>query len=597
MSRDEPTYVGEVQSVNGGLLSAVLHEHLPSTLLVRGQSYRLGQIGSFMRLPLGYADLYGIVTQSGAAAVPQQVAINNVMGARWLTIALFGESLGGVFARGVSQYPTVGDEVHLVTNDDLSVIYKTGTEIAPIILGDIAGSSGITARLDLSRMVSRHTAVVGSTGSGKSNLVSILLDAIAQQGYPNARVLLFDPHGEYAAPVGDLGYVFRTTPAAPRDRRLRIPYWALPFDELEALALGEMQQSTEAQVRDQVAAMKLTAAQAIDLRLDASIVTADSPVPFDIRQLWFDLDDYERRTYSDSAKTQPATLIEQGDAQELLPNMYPPPSAGMAAPYRGNPRNIGRQLDLLRSRIQDPRYSFLFNPGDDVMPNEAGAVETDLDTLVAEWVGHDRPITVIDVSGMPSEALTAVIGTMLRIIYDTLFWAGDLAISGRSQPILVVLEEAHLLLAEGQETAAHRTIRKIAKEGRKYGVGLMIVTQRPKEIDSTVLSQCGTFISLRLSNSDDRSRVAAALPDDLGGLVNLLPSLRTGEGLVIGEAMPIPSRILFRKAAKKPVGDDPDLAAAWRQETRPDPAEYALAVSRWRLQRVDARERGEAPDA
>jgi hypothetical protein len=176
-----------------------------------------------------------------------------------------------------------------------------------------------------------------------------------------------------------------------------------------------------------------------------------------------------------------------------------------------------------------------------------------------------------------------MVGTMVRIVYDMLFWAQDLPISGRNQPLLIVLEEAHLFLPEGGGSAAHRTISRIAKEGRKYGVGLCAVTQRPVEIESTVLSQCGTMISLRLTNSADRAKVEAAMPDDLGALSGMLPALRTGEAMVLGEAMPIPSRIQFFKARKRPRGDDPEMPEAWRKQ-RPDAARYESALNNWRHQ-------------
>lgn len=168
-------------------------------------------------------------------------------------------------------------------------------------------------------------------------------------------------------------------------------------------------------------------------------------------------------------------------------------------------------------------------------------------------------------------------------MYDVLFWALDLPIGGRKQPLLIVLEEAHVFLPEGSDSAAHRTISKVAKEGRKYGIGLGVVTQRPTEIESTVLSQCGTMIALRLTNSADRSKVESAMPDDLGALSGMLPSLRTGEGIVLGEAMPIPSRIQFFKARNRPIGDDPEMPEAWRK-VRPDGANYKQAVANWRHQ-------------
>lgn len=220
-----------------------------------------------------------------------------------------------------------------------------------------------------------------------------------------------------------------------------------------------------------------------------------------------------------------------------------------------------------------------------------------------DWVGHDKPITIFDVSGLPSEVLPTIVGTMLRVVYDMLFWAQDLPIGGRQQPLLVVLDEAHRFVPEGQETSARRTLSMIAKEGRKYGVGLMLVTQRPSEIDTGVLSQCGSLLALRVTNSADRAKVAAAVPDDLGGLVDQLPSLRTGEGVFLGEVMPIPSRVRVRKAKQKPVGDDPKLPDVWQVTPRPDEKLYTDALENWRAQSTSAHtqnndeQEGEPPNA
>jgi DNA helicase HerA-like ATPase len=231
--------------------------------------------------------------------------------------------------------------------------------------------------------------------------------------------------------------------------------------------------------------------------------------------------------------------------------------------------------------LSDKRFRFLFDPGGGYTPALDGSTEADIDSLVREWVGHDRPITVLDLSSLPSESLALVVGTLLRVTYDMLYWAGDLPVGGRQQPLLVVLEEAHLFLPEGGNSSAHATIGRIAKEGRKYGVGLMFVSQRPSDLDSSALSQCGTVISLRLTNTADRAKVAAAFPDDLGGLVALLPALRTGEGLFVGEAIEIPSRIRVRRARNKPVGDDPFLVLRWR-DVRPDATPYSEALNNWR---------------
>jgi DNA helicase HerA-like ATPase len=574
--------------------------------MIGGESYRVGQIGGFFRVPLGYTNLYAVCTQIGADAAPPGSAEGasgaaletdsqlRLSGFRWMTIVLFGEGLGGEFERGVGQYPTVGDEVHLVTNDDLKVIYgwskgKKGT----ISVGQIAATSGISADISVAGLVSRHSAIVGSTGAGKSNLVTVLLETVADGSLPNARAIVIDPHGEYATALGDKARVFRIRPdEAAGERPLWVPFWALPFSELQQLTLGGLQPNHEAAIRDQVLDMKVAAAQRLAIQPPPETLTADSPVPFSIKRLWYELDKFERVTFpvanpqTDDNANAPE---EVGDAAALRSDRYPAASPYNQAPYKNQrKRNIERHLDLMRSRLKDSRFSFLFSPGGGYEPNLDGEVATDLDSLVRDWVGHDKPITIFDVSGLPSEVLPTIVGTMLRVVYDMLFWAQDLPVGGREQPLLVVLDEAHRFVPEGDETSAHRTLSMIAKEGRKYGTGLMLVTQRPSEIDSAVLSQCGSLIALRITNSADRAKVTAAVPDDLGGLVEQLPSLRTGEGIFLGEVMPIPSRVRVRKAKQKPVGDDPKLPEVWQVAERPDGALYSRALANWRAQSTSA---------
>jgi hypothetical protein len=208
-----PTYIGQVASVTGAVVRVRLRDDMPSTLvMIGGESYRIGQVGGFVRLPLGYANLYAVCTQIGADAAPgggsdslqggelEADAQLRLSGFRWMTVVLFGEGLGPEFERGISQYPTIGDEVHLVTNEDLHVIYgwsknKKGT----ISVGQIAAASGISADISVAGLVSRHCAVVGSTGAGKSNLVTVLLECVADGSLPSGRAIIIDPHGEYAS--------------------------------------------------------------------------------------------------------------------------------------------------------------------------------------------------------------------------------------------------------------------------------------------------------------------------------------------------------------------------------------------------------------
>lgn len=599
-----PTLIGEIASVAGGVVRVRLKDDLSSTLImVEGETYRVGQIGGFVRIPLGYVNLYAVCTQVGADAMPNselQVADqfrdgrgHSAIGRgyRWLTVVLFGEGLGNDFERGVGQYPTVGDEVHIVTNDDLAVIFGWSQEVrGTISVGEVASTAAISAEISVPGLVNRHCAIVGSTGAGKSNLVTVLLESVSSDVFPTSRAIVIDPHGEYGAALEGKARVFKVKPDRTRSEcQLRVPYWALPFAELQKLAIGSLQPIHEAAVRDEVLALKRSAAELLNLQSPLETLTADSPVPFSIKQLWYQLDRFERITFQKSGTAQgresECNAISSGDADQLKPAEFPPADPYNKPPYRNQrKRNIEKQLELLASRIRDNRYAFLLAPGGGFDPALDGTVEADLDGLVREWVGHEHRISVFDVSGIPSEIRPEIVGTMLRVIYDLLFWGQELPIGGQHQPLLVVVDEAHLFVPEGESSAANRMLSVIAKEGRKYGVGLMLVSQRPSELDRSVLSQCGSIVSMRLTNQADRSSVAASVPDDLGGLIELLPSLRTGEGIFLGEIMPIPTRVRIRRALNKPVGDDPKLPDAWQQEKPPDSKHYTNALENWRRQ-------------
>jgi DNA helicase HerA-like ATPase len=198
-----------------------------------------------------------------------------------------------------------------------------------------------------------------------------------------------------------------------------------------------------------------------------------------------------------------------------------------------------------------------------------------------------KPITVLDLSGVPSAVLLRLIGGILNIIYEALFWGREMDEGGRKRPLLVVMEEAHRYLGKESAGPARDLVQRIVKEGRKFGVGAMIVSQRPSEIDETILSQCGTFFSLRLTNSSDRNKVQAALPDSLSGLVDSLPVLRTGEAIITGEAakLPIRCRVTLPEMDQRPSSEDPLVAAAWSAKRSKD--DYDQVVAAWRSQ--DAR--------
>ncbi len=584
-----PTLLGHIGAVSGANISVRQFEGLSSGIaIIGGRSYRIGQVGSFVRIPQGYHDLFGVIAEVGASATPEALRDTSNRGDRWMTVQLVGECVGESFERGISQYPAINDEVHLVTDEDLKTIYgNEGT--GQVVVGRLAGAESIEVRVDLDKLITRHSAVLGSTGSGKSTTVSSLLTSIAGDGvnesaFPSARILLLDIHGEYASALQDVATVFRVNPNEGQ-QPLHIPYWAIGIGELLTFLLGKIDEKASTSILDRVLADKARLIGEQDFPgVDPNALTADSPLPFSLKQLWFDLIDPEIRTYNDTARTEPA-LLEAGDAETMRANRYSPATATATAPFynQQNVLSIRRQLDQMKSRLLDRQFDFMLHPGP-WEPSLTGQTESDLPSLLEHWLGSERPISILDLSGVPSGVLDHLIGGILNIVYESLVWGRQTPEGGRQRPLLVVMEEAHRYLSRGSDSLARDMVQRIVKEGRKFGIGAMIVSQRPSEIDETILSQCGTFISLRLSNAADRGKVQAALPDSLSGLIDSLPVLRTGEAIITGEAalLPIRCRIALPPENRRPSSEDPSVSSAWAN-VRAD-SNYARPVAAWRAQ-------------
>ena len=586
LSRD-PTYLGTIAAVSGAALNVQLAESIASGLsIINGQTYKVGQVGSFVRVPQGYQDLFGVVSEVGANAVPESMGSVNDTG-RWMKVELVGEVTSGVFERGVSQYPNIGDSVHLAVEEHLRKLYDVRGQ-GHIVIGTLASTESITAKVALNELVTRHSAVLGSTGSGKSTTVASLLRAITTpnpgaEDYPNARVLLLDIHGEYSEPLSDVAQVFSVEPQYGEER-LFIPYWALDSEDLLDFLTGGLEGNSETAFTDKIFQLKLAAHEAQNFPgIDSGSITVDTPLPFSLKQLWYDLIDFETTTFEGPNRDQP-TLQQKGNPQTLTPPMYKPHAMGSVGPFL-NPRAIGiqRPLNLLRSRLLDRRYNFLLCPGP-WEPDLDGLPEKDLDTLLAGWLGGDKPITILDLSGIPSSVLERLVGSILKIVYEALFWSREKTEGGIQRPLLVVMEEAHRYLSDRLEGTASEVVQRIVKEGRKYGVGAMVVSQRPSEVNETVLSQCGKFFALRLSNPSDRNRVQGTLPDGLVGLLDVLPILRTGEAIVTGEAAKLPMRCRVTLPARehRPRSEDPPVSDNWSMARRKEG--YERVVASWRAQ-------------
>ena len=318
--------------------------------------------------------------------------------------------------------------------------------------------------------------------------------------------------------------------------------------------------------------------------LDLNSMTVDSPVPFSLKKLWFELLEPEIKTWADQQRTTPA-LEQAGDAETLKASRYSPHGAGSAAPFINQIGVLGirRPLDQMRSRLLDRQYDFLLHPWA-WEPDLTGKAAKDLPELLQAWLGHDKRITILDLSGIPSAVVARLIGAILKIIYEGLFWSREKSEGGIARPLLVVMEEAHRYLSKEADGPARAMVQRVVKEGRKFGIGAMVVSQRPSEVDETILSQCGTFIALRLSNSSDRAKVQASLPDNLAGVVDSLPVLRVGEAIITGEAarLPIRCRITLPDEKNRPNSEDPAVAKRWQSERLPE--SYERVAASWRSQ-------------
>lgn len=436
----------------------------------------------------------------------------------------------------------------------------------------------ISALIDVNKLVTRHSAVVGTTGAGKSTTVAGILSALSDsKNYPSARIIILDIHGEYGHAFKGKANIFKVNAdkdPKSRENELCIPYWALNFDELTQISFGEFsnEKDKSALIERVLAQKEKTLLKYPRKGVVKETLSVDSPIPFSLNQLWFDLWNETFFTYySDNGKKpdkanwayekdKKVDLI--GDAQSAIPPRFKPVKNVAGDPekiqYGSSTLNIRGQLETLGSKLRIPRYDFLFHPGD-FTPGLDGKVTKDLDSLLKDWIGSDKPITILDLSGVPIDILNTIVGVLLRVLYEGLFWSRRLSQGGRHRPLLVVMEEAHNYLNDNFRGIASSVVQRIVKEGRKYGIGAMIVSQRPSEINSTILSQCGTFFALRLANATDRGHISAVLPDNLDGLTNMLPILRTGEAIIIGEAVKLPMRTIIEAPPKdkRPDSQDP----------------------------------------
>ena len=539
--------IGHVVEVNGE--RALVEVHVDTTVPL-AQDYFPGQPGSYVKILVRDRGVIGIVSSismNGQHLSPVTHDAACPPSVRKVADCILIGSMGaeGGFIRGVAIYPTVGQPVKMVSPDELKSIFSEYNEYE-FSFGRPSQVEDQRAFINVDRFFGQHIAVVGSTGCGKScTVVSILQEAVRK--YPDTHIIVLDLHGEYAS-------AFPENVTRIEADKVELPYWLLSFEEFQDLTVDQNEFSAKNQVtilRDALVRARESTVGSDRLR-KGERVTADSPI-------FFQLEDMLGQIRNWNIQMVPNT---DGD-------MVPGPLYG----------EFDRFLIRLDSKVSDPRFKFMFSPthyttNDSFVP------------LLRDFlsIDNDSRMAIVDLSGVPTEAIGVVAAVVSRVVFEFNLWNPE----RERFPILLVLEEAHNYVPNRTDyklQAAKNSIERITKEGRKYGIGTIIVSQRPKELSETVLSQCNSFIAMRLTNPDDQAYIRKLVPDSLSGLMDMLPSLRTGEALILGDCVALPTRVMIDLPDPKPMSSDVEFAKWWKSGIKD--MDVDRVVRRWRARRKD----------
>jgi len=437
------------------------------------------------------------------------------------------------FRRGVTRYPIPGAMVFPATTEDLRQIYASDGR-SSVQIGTVYPTNDIRAGVYVDAMLGKHFALLGSTGTGKSTSAALILHRICESA-PNGHIVMIDPHGEYSAAFKNTGTIFDVG-------NLQMPYWLMNFEEHCEVFLTSSGDDRQEDA-DILAKCLLKARGKNRLAETLGKITVDSPIPYLLSDL---------------------TNLIQDEAGKL-------DKATSSAPYM----RLKTKVDEIKA---DPRYQFMFSG------MLVGDTMADFLCRIFRMPSDGKPISIIDVSGVPSDITSTVVAVLSRMVFDFAIWARE----EQTRPVLLVCEEAHRYVPNEKNadgSSVGRILSRIAKEGRKYGISLGLITQRPSDLAEGVLSQCGTIISMRLNNDRDQAFVKAAMPEGARGFLDSIPALRNRECIICGEGVAIPIRVAFDnlEESKRPASEDPSFTDLWR-ESGGEEERVLRTVQRWRAQ-------------
>ena len=526
--------LGHVQSVSGSQVSIGLV----------GRQHGTGMtVGTFVKIESHKALIVGVIADVGVRPAAREEQDLQGMA----RVDLMGEIDGRAgapvrFRRGVTTYPTIGDPVEPLSCDEMKTIFD-GSGAKSIKVGQLQQDRSIDVRIDINEMLSKHFAVLGTTGVGKSSAVVVILQQLLQ-ARPELRVLLLDVHNEYGRCFGDRAYV-----ANPGN--LRLPFWLFNFEEIiDVFFAGRPAGDEEIEILSEVIPLakvaytqyRSSAERLAVKKLDPKSIgyTVDTPVPYRLQDMLMMIDERMGKLENRSSRMIYHKLITR---IEMVSN--------------------------------DARYAFLFekaNVGGDTMAESI----SQLFRLPADG----KPMTIMQLAGFPAEVVDPVVSVLCRLAFDFGLWSDGAA------PLLIVCEEAHRYASVDRAIGfgpTRRAISRIAKEGRKCGVFLALATQRPAELDPTIISQCSTLFAMRMSNDRDQALLRSAVSDAAANLFGFVPSLGTREALAFGVGVPLPTRLTFAELPPHLVPRCEAFASEQSvQSADHDLAFIAAVLERWR---------------
>jgi len=572
--------IGSVIEVNSEKITIEINSSLRNYSFVHnGLLYRIGQIGSFIKIISGLSIVFGIVESFSTFMQKDDQYLDKKI----LIAVLIGyKDATGDFKKGSKITPSINDNVYVIDKEDIEVIFKSNVPF-PVQVGCNFYDEDLPVRVDLNELVLKHSFIVGSTGSGKSNTTSYILENIISN-YKSSRILIIDVHGEYMDYLKGNAVEYSVY---DKTNKLVVPYWMLNFETLCKIFgincdVNYISTITE-EFRDMILKMKKDYISKSKLSeiVDINEVDINSPIPFNIKKIWYDFYSRGYGTYNTATREYNDYVYKKdkegdplkGDAERMVKPQFEPHTIGGKAPYKSTEINFRSVADSMFKILKNDNFNFMF--GD----NNLRTVE-DINGLIISWIDNSNQITILNLSGIPYQVLDIVIGIIVDLTFDTIYYSIKVKNKYEGRPILICLEEAHRYLNSKSNSYSEKSVERVMKEGRKFGVGAMIISQRPSEISNTIISQVSTYIALRLTNTEDQAKIVSFAPNNFSIFLKSLSSLGTGEAFVVGESLRIPMKVKIPLLESVKNIEFDKRIGIWK-EKRANVPDYSRTIERW----------------